>query len=163
VTFDEAHRTKRVHDAGTGGFMSDFRFPVAISWPGGKRVVAAIPGKPSVEIATPIEFKGDHPDRWSPEDFLVAAVASCYAVTLLAITDRTSIPLRDFTIGAEGAVGRESKEPFGFKAIYLHVSATTDPGREDDVLHAAEAAEQGCIVSAALRIPVHLNVVINAD
>ncbi len=143
--------------------MSDFRFPVAISWPGGKRVVAAIPGKPSVAIATPIEFKGDHPEDWSPEDLLVAAVASCYAVTLVAIADRASVPLRDLTIGAEGAVGREGKEPFGFKAIHLQVSATTDHGRENDLHHAAAAAEQGCIVSAALRIPVHLSVAISAN
>jgi hypothetical protein len=28
----------------------------------------------------------------------------------------------------EGAVGRDGKEPFGFKTIELHVIAATDPG-----------------------------------
>ena len=54
----------------------------------GKHVLASAPGKPSIEIATPREFNGIDPDRWSPEDFLVAAVASCYAVTLIAIANR---------------------------------------------------------------------------
>ena len=68
--------------------MNDFRFPLEIVWPGEKRVIASVPGKPSIEIATPPESNGIHPDRWSPEDFLVAAVASCYAVTLIAIANR---------------------------------------------------------------------------
>jgi organic hydroperoxide reductase OsmC/OhrA len=141
--------------------MSDFRFPVEIAWPGGKRVIAAVPGKPSVEIATPPEFKGDFPDRWSPEDLLVAAVASCYAVTLIAITGRGEIPLHRLAISAEGAVGREGKEPFGFKTVHLRVAAATDSGREDDLRKAAERAEQGCLVSAALRIPIHLTIVVD--
>ncbi len=137
--------------------MSDYRFPVEIAWPGGRHVLATVPGKPPVEIATPPEFNGDFPDLWSPEDFLVAAIASCYAVTLIAIADRSEIPLHALAISAEGAVGREGKEPFGFKAVRLQVSADTDPGREGDLHKAAKRAEQGCLVSAAVRIPVHLN------
>ena len=140
--------------------MSDFRFPVEIAWPGGKRVAAAVPGKPSIEIATPAEFRGDFPDRWSPEDFLVAAVASCYAVTLIAIAGRSEIPLRSLAISAEGAVGRADKGPLGFRGIELDVTAGTDAGREDDLHEAAERAEQGCLVSAALAIPVHLTVTV---
>jgi organic hydroperoxide reductase OsmC/OhrA len=158
---DEIDRERGRRENRGGSGMSDFRFPVAISWPGDRRVVAAVPGKPPIEIATPPEFKGDYPDRWSPEDFLVAAVASCYAVTLVAIAGRADIPLRDLTIIAEGAVGRDGKEPFGFKAIHLRVTAATEPGREDELRNATERTEQGCIVSAALGIPVHLTVVLN--
>jgi organic hydroperoxide reductase OsmC/OhrA len=142
--------------------MSNFTFPVEILWPGGKRVIASVAGKPSVEIATPPEFKGNYPDQWSPEDFLVAAVASCYAVTLIAITGRSQIPLRALSISAEGTVGREDKEPFGFKTIDLQVAAATDPGHEDDLCRAAVQAEEGCLVSAALRIPVRLSFVVDA-
>ncbi len=141
--------------------MSDFRFPVEIVWPGGKRVIASVPGKPSIEIATPPEFKGAHPDRWSPEDFLVAAVASCYAVTLIAIADGRKIPLHALAITAEGAVGRESTKPFGFRDVDLRVVAATEPGREDDLCKAAVRAEDACLVSAAVRIPVHLTFVVD--
>ena len=143
--------------------MSDFRFLVEIEWPGGKRVVATVPGKPPIDIATPAEFKGEFPDRWSPEDCLVAAVASCYAVTLVAIAGRADIPLRGLAISAEGAVGREGKGPFGFKAIELDVTAATDPGREDDLREAAERAEEGCLVSAALAVPVRSTVTVTAE
>jgi peroxiredoxin-like protein len=142
--------------------MSDFRFPVEISWPGGRRVIAAVPGKPSIEIATPVELKGEWPDRWSPEDFLVAAVASCYAVTLVAVASRANVPLRDLAISAEGAAGRDNREPFGFKGIRLDVTMATEPGREDDLRQAAGRAEDACIVSAALQIPVRLELTVSA-
>ena len=141
--------------------MNDYRFPVEIVWPGGKRVMASVPGKPSVEIATPPEFKGTHPDQWSSEDFLVAAVASCYAVTLITIAERREIPLHALAITAEGAVGRDDTEPFGFRDIDLRVVAATEPGREDDLCKAAVRAEDNCLVSSALSIPVRLTFVVD--
>ena len=140
----------------------DFRFPVELSWPGGKHVLAAVDGKPEIEIATPPELKGTFPGAWSPEDFLVAAVGSCFAVTLVAIAGRGEIPLRALTIRATGTVGRREPDPFGFKAITLAVEAATEPGREDDLRRAAERAEQGCLVSQALSIPVHLELTVTA-
>ena len=141
--------------------MSDFRFPVEIVWPGGRRVIASVPGKPSIEIATPPEFRGTHPDQWSPEDFLVAAVASCYAVTLIAIADRREIPLYALSLNAEGTVGREDKGPLGFEEVGLRVIAATDPGCEDDLCKAAVRAEDSCLVSAAVGIPVRLTFVVD--
>ena len=38
----------------------------------------------AIGIAPP-EFRGGTPGMWSPEDLLVAAVASCYSLTLEAI------------------------------------------------------------------------------
>jgi organic hydroperoxide reductase OsmC/OhrA len=142
--------------------MSGFRFPVEIVWPGGKRVIASVPGKSSIEIATPQEFNGTHPDRWSPEDFLVAAVASCYAVTLVALAGRREIPLHALSINAEGAVGRRNNGPLGFDDVDLHVIAATDPGREDDLCKLAVRAEESCLVSAACRIPVRLTFVVDS-
>jgi len=140
--------------------VKSHRFPVEIEWSHDRTVVARVPGKPDLEIATPPEFRGDFPDRWSPEDFLVAAVASCYAVTLIAIAGRADVPLRSLAIAAEGKVGREDKGPLGFTAIELAVTAGTDPGREDALREVTERAEQGCLVSAALAIPVQLSMTI---
>jgi organic hydroperoxide reductase OsmC/OhrA len=65
---------------------------VSIEWIDGKHVRAHVVGKAPIEIATPPEFKGEHPDVWSPEDFLVAAAASCFAVTFVA--SRSTCPSR---------------------------------------------------------------------
>ena len=140
----------------------DYHFPVELRWPGEKHVFATVPGKPELEIATPSEFKGTFPEAWSPEDFLVAAAGSCFAVTLVAITQRSEIPLHALTIRAAGTVGRREPDPFGFKEITLTVEAATDPGREDDLRRAAERAELGCLVSQALAIPVQLALTVTA-
>lgn len=142
--------------------MTDFSFPVRVTWPGGKHVVSLVDGKPPLPVATPPEFKGAFPAEWSPEDVLVSAAASCFGVTLIALAERAALPLHTLTVDAVGTVGRREPEPFGFKEIRLRVAATTDPGREDDLRRAAERAEQGCIVSNALAIPVELELDVRA-
>jgi organic hydroperoxide reductase OsmC/OhrA len=52
-------------------------FPLTIKWIGGRRVVAEVEGKQSVEVAPPTVFRGTDPSIWSPEDLLVSAAASC--------------------------------------------------------------------------------------
>ena len=49
----------------------EFHFPVLVEWIGGRKTLARVDGKPSVEIAPPPEFRGTDPDVWSPEDFFV--------------------------------------------------------------------------------------------
>jgi organic hydroperoxide reductase OsmC/OhrA len=137
--------------------VKEYRFPVAIEWPGGKLVHAHVAGKDSIEIATPPEFKSGIEGFWSPEDFLVAATASCFAVTLVAVAERADVPLRHLAIEATGRLGRRPDGRFGFTAIELEVSVETDEGREADVAAAAERAERGCLVSTALAIPCRVS------
>jgi peroxiredoxin-like protein len=131
-------------------------FPVGVEWAGGKRVRAYVPGKPMIEIAMPPEFKGDSPGIWSPEDFLVGAVASCYSVTMVAIAERRQIPLYDLAVEAVGRIGAREDGGFGFQAIELEVAIETDHQHLEVAHDAAERAERGCLVSLALRIPVEV-------
>ena len=73
----------------------EFRFPVAVEWSHDRTVVARVPGKPELEIATPPEFWPDaDPAVWSPEDAFASAAASCLAVTILGIAAREELPIR---------------------------------------------------------------------
>lgn len=88
------------------------RFPVSIQWKEGRLTQASAPGKPALKVATPPEFKGGIPGVWSPEDLLVAATAACYAVTLLAVSERKRVRLlelkiqRRVTVDWEALMGR---------------------------------------------------------
>ena len=62
----------------------DFRYRVGVNWEDGRITTVTSPDKPDLTVATPPEFKNGVPGVWSPEDLLVASVASCYAVTLVA-------------------------------------------------------------------------------
>ena len=139
-----------------------FRFPVSVTWLDGRLVRAGISGKPSLEVATPPEFKGTHPDVWSPEDLLVGAAASCFTVTFLAVAERRGIPVHDLGVDAVGRMGLGEDGRFGFLGVDLTAHVVTDAGQEEAAVEAARHAEQGCFVSQALSIEVRLETLARA-
>lgn len=136
-------------------------FPVSLEWPGGKRVLASVHGKETIEIATPPEFGSGIEHVWSPEDFLVAATASCFAVTLVAIAERSRVPLLGLAVDAVGVVGGTDGQ-IGFREIELPVVIETDPAHVEAARKAAERAERYCLIANALSIPVHLDLTVQA-
>jgi len=140
----------------------EHRFPVSIDWTAGRLVRASVPGKDIIEIATPPEFKGTNPDVWSPEDFLVAAAASCFTVTYLAVAEHRGVAVHDVAVDGVGRMGIGLDGRLGFLGIDLTAHLVTDPGQEQAAVEAANRAEQGCFVSLALSIPVRLETLVRA-
>jgi peroxiredoxin-like protein len=140
----------------------DHRYRVGVDWEGGRLTSVSSPGKPELDVATPPEFKGGLKGVWSPEDLLVAAVASCYSVTLVAVLERRDLPLRDLTVSGTGHVGTRDDGRFGFVAIELTAMVETDEAALEAVRHAASYAERACLVSMALDVPVHVDAVVRA-
>jgi peroxiredoxin-like protein len=134
------------------------RFPVSIEWQEGRLTLATAEGKPDLEIATPAEFKDGIPGVWSPEDLLVASTAACYAVTLLAIADRTRIELHDLRVEGSGHVERDLDGTFRFVAIELVASISVEPELAGRAERAARYAKEACLIGRALDTPVHLEV-----
>jgi peroxiredoxin-like protein len=139
----------------------DYRYRVGVDWEGDRLTSVSSPGKPELEVATPPEFKGGLAGVWSPEDLLVAAVASCFSVTLVAVLERRDLPLRDLTVSGTGHVTARDDGRFGFVAIELTVTAMTDEATVEAVRHAAKHAERACLVSMALDIPVHIDLAVH--
>jgi len=139
-----------------------YRFPVSIDWRGGHLTRAAAHGKPALEIATPPEFKGGIEGVWSPEELLVAAAGSCYAVTLVAVAARFDLTLRELHVRGTGHVEPRQDHRFGFVAIDLDVSVETDANAVSEVEEAARRAEELCLISLALDTPVHVTVTVTA-
>jgi len=133
-----------------------FEFPVSVHWVGRRRTIASVDGKRDLEVATPPEFKGGVEGVWSPEDLLVGSIGTCFAVTLVAIAERRDVPLHGLDVAARGRVTQRHDGRAGFVEATLHVSLLTDPGREEEAIAAAEAAERGCLVAASLDFPVRL-------
>ena len=140
----------------------EFRFPVEIAWEAGKRTVARVDGKPPLPIATPPEFRGTDPHMWSPEDALVAAAGSCLAVTIAALAEREQLPLHRLSVKADGVVGRRPDGKFGFVRIDQTVEMTTDADHEDAARALIAKAEDGCLVTVSLDLPVQTTVNVRA-
>lgn len=136
--------------------LKDFRYQVSSSTLPRRRVRLTSEGKAALEAATPPEFRGGTPGMWTPEDLLVAAVTSCYSLTLEAIAANRGIELRDIDVTGVGHVTRRAEGRVGFVVIELAVDVTVAPGSEHDAERAAHSAKQSCLVAHALEIPVEL-------
>ena len=142
--------------------MKEMQFPVSVRWRGGRLARADARDKDSLELATPPEFRGGLAGYWSPEDLLVASAASCFALTLAAVAERREAPLLDATITATGHMTRRDDGRFGFIVIEIDALLETIPGAERAVSSAAAAAEERCLISQALDVPVHVAVQVKA-
>jgi organic hydroperoxide reductase OsmC/OhrA len=138
----------------------DYRYRVGVEWEGDRLTSVSSPGKPELEVATPPEFKGGLEGVWSPEDLLVASVASCFAVTLVAVLERRDLPLRGLNVTGTGHLTARDDGRFGFVAIELTAMVRTDGPSMDAVRRAARHAERACLVTMALDVPVHLDLVL---
>jgi organic hydroperoxide reductase OsmC/OhrA len=132
----------------------EFDFPLTIEWIGGRRVAAKVEGKEPVEIAPPPVFRGTDPTAWSPEDFLVAADASCLAVTFTGLAERAGLSYTSLKVDANGTCGQRTDGHFGFTRLALQLTVETDPADAARARALAEKAEATCLISASLGLPV---------
>jgi organic hydroperoxide reductase OsmC/OhrA len=132
----------------------EFHFPLAVEWTGERRVAAKVEGKPAIVITPPPVFRGTDPAVWSPEDFFVAAAASCLAVTFTGLAAKAGLTYSELRVDADGVCGRRDDGRFGFTRILLRLQVTVDSSEQGEARRLAEQAEQDCLVSASLDLPV---------
>ena len=118
-----------------------------------KGVLSADKINPQITFSAPPEFKGE-PGLWTPEHFLVAAVASCFAVTFSAIAQLSRLDIMGLDLSVEGKLGKpEGKLRF----VEIVMKPTLTILRNEDRERAnrlLEKAEQGCLIARSLAFPV---------
>ena len=134
----------------------EFHFPFSAAWIGERRVAATVVGKPAVEVVPPPEFRGTDPATWSPEDFFVAAAASCLAVTFTGLAERAGLAFTRLEVDGDGTVGRRDDGRFGFTHLLLRLHVTAPD--VESARELAQRAEETCLVSASLDLPIELEV-----
>lgn len=134
----------------------EFHFPLSVEWLADRRVAAHVDGKPAIEIVPPPVFRGADPTAWSPEDFFVAATASCLAVTFTGLAARAGLLYTALRVDGDGVVGMRPDRRFGFTRLQLRLEVETAPAATAQARRLAEEAEENCLVSASLDLPVDL-------
>jgi organic hydroperoxide reductase OsmC/OhrA len=132
----------------------EFHFPLTVTWTSERCVTAHVDGKQAIEITPPPVFRGTDPTIWSPEDFFVAAAASCLAVTFTGLAARAGLVYSSLKVDADGVAGTRSDGRFGFTRLLLELEVETDAAGEAQARTLAEKAEETCLVSASLDLPV---------
>jgi organic hydroperoxide reductase OsmC/OhrA len=131
----------------------DVHFPLTVEWIGGRRVSARVCGKRAIEVVPPPEFRGTDPTTWSPEDFFVGAAASCLAVTFTGLAARAGLSYSALRVDADGVCGMRDDGRFGFTRLELRLRLETEAD-ELEARSVAAKAEETCLVSASLDVPV---------
>ena len=137
------------------------RYGVRTEWREGPRVSLTAPGKAHLEVALPSDFRNGVAEAWSPEELLIASLATCFELTIVALAEQRDVPLRALRVDATGHVDRK-RDRYRLALLELDASAQTDPGREPDVERIAAMAHEGCLVGIALDVPVRLELEIEA-
>jgi len=138
--------------------VKSHRFPVSVRWIEGRLTELTAAGRPDLAVATPPGFKGGIEGVWSPEDLFVGSLASCYAVTLVAVAERDGITFDALEVDGVGHVERMADGRFGFISIELQARVEVAAERVEATELAAVRAKDLCLVSIALDAPVRLEV-----
>jgi organic hydroperoxide reductase OsmC/OhrA len=136
------------------------RYGVRTEWRDGRQVTLAAPGKPILDVALPSDFKNGVPGVWSPEELLIASLATCFELTMIAVAEYKDVPLRDLRVDATGHVERKG-HLYKLVLLELDVHAETAAGRRNDVEQMAQMAREGCLVGNALDVPIRLELAIH--
>lgn len=144
--------------------MENHVFEASAVWEGNSDSVGTVttPGGLHTTCAVPAEFKGPG-GHCSPEELMLAALASCYIITIAFMCEIKKLPLLKQTMRLEGEVGRdpESKKT-RFLHIFIEIQMTVAPDATDTqkeaILQAAKDAKSRCFVSNSLRDDVHIDV-----
>jgi osmotically inducible protein OsmC len=101
---------------------------------------------------------GSPDGQTSPEELVAAAHAACYAMSLAAELTRAKIPPERVMVRASVVIDEVEGRGHRIVASELVVRARV-PGSDDDAfLHAVEAADEGCPLSALIRASAAVSV-----
>ncbi len=112
-------------------------------------------GLPDLRTAPPADFDGPG-DAWSPEQFLMAAVETCFVFTFRAVAQASKLEYTALEVTGEGTVDRKDGMT-QFTQIILRPHLTVPPGVDlEKARRIVEKSEKACLISASLATPVHL-------
>ena len=123
------------------------------------RQLVAPPRSP-IALGPPPQFGGD--DRaWSPEELLVGATLECLWTTFDAYARHAGVVVDDW-VG--GGVGVLDKGPHGptFTSIELSVAIVVAAANVEHARQLLARAEDHCIISRALRVPITVHADVHA-
>jgi peroxiredoxin-like protein len=129
------------------------RFRVVAWWASGRTGIAKSSSAPNaIHFTSPPAFGGLE-GRWTPEDLLLCAIASCYTTTFRALAENSKFEYTDLQVEVEGSIGK-AETGYSFGEILIRANLIV-PQDEDDaravkLLHKAKGV---CLVSRALSVP----------
>jgi peroxiredoxin-like protein len=123
---------------------------------GGRNGVVHAEGiQPAISFSPPPEFQGEA-GRWTPEHFLVAAVASCFVSTFEGMAQSSRLEIGSLLLAAKGVLANENGN-WRFTEIQLRPVVTVQKEEDHDrAVRLLEKAEKSCLIARSLQCKVVL-------
>jgi peroxiredoxin-like protein len=128
------------------------QFRAVAWWTSGHTGITKSDSAPNaIHFTAPIAFGGME-GRWTPEDLLLGAVASCFTTTFRALAEHSAFEYTDLQTEVDGIVTRTGSE-YGFSEITIRACVTIpDPAEEARALKLLSKTKAACLVSRALSV-----------
>lgn len=133
--------------------MEESSYRVSGWWTSGKTGIVRSEQVPTViHFTAPVSFGGE-PGRWTPEELLLASVASCFTATFQAVATYSKMPYTDLEVTVDGSI-EKTTSGFQFKEIGIRPRLTI---AQEDLRPLAERllrkSEALCLVGRAISTP----------
>ncbi|KQU47831.1 peroxiredoxin [Rhodococcus sp. Leaf278] len=146
--------------------MPTHDYALAVSWTGNRghgtasaaaydrdHLVTA-PGKPDLRASSDPSFRGD-PERWNPEELLVASLSSCHMLWYLGLAAASGVIVTDYIDSPSGVMTEQSDGSGQFVEVTLTPVVTVAESSmvtRAEKLHADAAAK--CFIARSVNFPV---------
>jgi organic hydroperoxide reductase OsmC/OhrA len=141
-------------------------YEVAVEWQGnrgtgtsdyrayGREVLVTASGKPDIAGSADRAFRGT-PERWNPEDLLLAALSQCHLLSYLHAAASHGIVVTAYTDSASAVMEQTADGGGHFVSATLRPIVTISAGdpKLANTLH--EQASAQCFIAASVNFPVH--------
>lgn len=135
--------------------LDQYEYEVDLAWKGERTGILEGACLPHLEVSAPPEFAGQ-PGKWTPEQLLVGATASCLMTTFLAIAEFSDITVNFFRVQAKGKLEKITGEGYRFTEIHLEPEIGVFPDDVEKARRSLAKAEKSCFISNSVRATVHV-------
>ena len=144
---------------------TDHHFAVDVEWTGnrgtgtsgykeyGRENAISAAGKVTIEGSSARVFHGN-PERWNPEELLIAALAECHLLSYLHVALTHGIVVTGYTDAATGTMEQTADGGGHFTSVTLRPSVTIASGDPAVAQALHEEAAEKCFIAASVNFPV---------
>ena len=132
---------------------NEHKYRVVAWWTSGQTGIAKSDSAPNaIHFTAPPQFGGLE-GRWTPEDLLMTALASCFTTTFHAIAGHSKFEYTDLAVEAEGTVSK-TDTGYGFNEIVIRPTLTiASEENRQRAISLLQKVKELCLVSRALAAP----------
>ena len=151
----------------------DHSYAVRVEWQGnlgtgtsgyrdyGRDLLISAEGNPSIEGSADKPFRGT-PERWNPEELLLAALAQCHMLSYLHVAVKNGVVVTAYEDDAVGTMLQEG-EGGRFTSVTLRPVVTISAGDPEVAASIHAEASALCFIASSVNFPVHHEPVIRSQ